>query len=120
MSGAAWDLIVPAISPRLRSRLRRFLRRSHTPGDAEDLLQEAFLRVLQAEAAGRIAPRDLGSYLWRVADRVASDHARRLRTQKRGGGIFTHQLIGTEVIPDLRPGPEALAMLALDSQALLR
>jgi|HubBroStandDraft_3_1064219.scaffolds.fasta_scaffold02831_1 hypothetical protein len=84
VSAVAWDLVVPAISPRLRSRFGRFLRRSQTPGDAEDLVQETFLRVLQAEARGSAFLRDPAAYLWRVADRVAYDQARNLRTQKPG------------------------------------
>jgi DNA-directed RNA polymerase specialized sigma24 family protein len=114
LSAAAWDLVVPAISPRLRSRFRRFLRRSETPGDAEDLVQDTFLRVLQAEARGSAFPRDPAAYLWRVADRVAYDQARNLHTQKRGGGIFPDQLAADEEVADTRPGPEALAMLAFD------
>jgi DNA-directed RNA polymerase specialized sigma24 family protein len=114
VSAVAWDLVVPAISPRLRSRLRRYLRRRGIPGDAEDLLQDTFLRVLQAEARGSAFPRDPAAYLWRVADRVAYDHVRDARAMKRGGGIFPHQLTGAEVVADSRPGPEALAMLAFD------
>jgi DNA-directed RNA polymerase specialized sigma24 family protein len=88
----------------MRSRLGRKLRLSSTPGDAEDLIQEAFLRLLQAEARGSAFPRDPAAYLWRVADRVAYDQARNLRTQKRGGGIFPAQLTGDEEVADSRRG----------------
>jgi DNA-directed RNA polymerase specialized sigma24 family protein len=115
LNGAPWGALWLALAPRLLSRLGRKLRRSQTPGDAEDLVQEAFLRVLQAEARGRPAPADPAAYLWRVADRVVFDHARDARAQKRGGGNFPDQLAGDEQIADPRPGPEALAILALDA-----
>ena len=115
MSTAAWGALWLALAPRLLSRLGRRLRRSGTPGDAEDLVQEAFLRILQAEARGRVAPADPAAYLWRVADRVVFDYARDARSQKRGGGIFPDQLSGDEQVADPRPGPEALAIAALDA-----
>jgi DNA-directed RNA polymerase specialized sigma24 family protein len=115
VNAAVWDSVVPAISPKLRVRIACQLRRLHVRGEVEDLVQDTFLRVLLAEVGGRIAPRDLGCYLGRVADRVATDYARRLRTQKRSGGAFHHQLCGGEAIPDPRPWLDELAMLAFDA-----
>jgi hypothetical protein len=85
---ARWDLLVPAISPDLRRLIGYRLHRLRIEGEVEDLLQDTFLRVLKAEAGGRIAPRDLGAYLRRVADRVTIDHARERRAQKRRGGAL--------------------------------
>lgn len=97
MSRQPWDLLVPAISPELRRLIGYRLYRLRIEGEVEDLLQETFLRVLTAEAGGRIAPRDLGAYLRRVADRVAIDHARERRAQKRGGGALHIHLSGGDL-----------------------
>jgi DNA-directed RNA polymerase specialized sigma24 family protein len=99
----AWDVVVPALSPALRRLIGRRLRWWHVQGDTEDLLQDTYLRVLQAEARGLIAPRDLSAYLFRVAGRVAYDYVRDGRAQKRGGGAIHHQLSGLEAIADTRP-----------------
>lgn len=66
---AAWD--------EFSTRLRRWLeRRVAQPADAEDLLQQVFLRLAQRPppAAG---PAQVGAWLWRVARNALVDHYRR-------------------------------------------
>lgn len=72
-----WEAIATKLRPYIRSRVR-------TPADADDVLQEALIRVHRGldglEDEGR-----LGGWLHRIAANAVADHGRRL--QRRGGPL---------------------------------
>jgi RNA polymerase sigma-70 factor (ECF subfamily) len=74
MSFADWGLLFRASQPEL---LRLLRRRGARGAVAEDLAQEAFLRVLHAAPAGGL--RDARAYLFRTAANLAIDHSRHCR-----------------------------------------
>jgi RNA polymerase sigma-70 factor, ECF subfamily len=62
--------------------LWRYLRHTlGSPADADDVLQEVYVRVLRAPGAPRDAG-ELRSYLYRVAANLAVDHFRRTRRRR--------------------------------------
>jgi len=78
----AAELVTDAFG-RHASGLQRFLR-SLTRDDAlaEDLVQEAFLRLTAEIVAGR-QPANSGAWLWRVARNLATSHARHVAVESR-------------------------------------
>jgi DNA-directed RNA polymerase specialized sigma24 family protein len=87
---------------------------------AEDLRQDVFLRLLADDARiltrcrGR-SDREIGAYLFRVAESVAVDHLRRLLALKRGGAPCEDEApvrVASESDPACdRPGPESRLIL---------
>jgi RNA polymerase sigma factor (sigma-70 family) len=65
--------------PSLRRRLTALVR---DPSAAEDLTQEAFVRLLGELHAGRI-PDNMGGWLWRVASNLAASRGRHMTVVKR-------------------------------------
>lgn len=82
------------------------------PGLAEDLLQEAFLRVFRGRAA--YEPRGaFRTWLFAIARNLALDHLRRRRGSPEGPPLLQEQgVAGTDPgsVPD--PAPDALGVLA--------
>jgi RNA polymerase sigma-70 factor, ECF subfamily len=82
----AFAELVHASSPRL---YRLALRMTGSAADAEDVLQEAFLRAHLALEAGRFEARaSLETWLYRVTSNVALDALRRARRSRRFLGLF--------------------------------
>jgi len=87
---------------------------------AEDLRQDVFLRLLADDARiltrcrGR-SDREIGAYLFRVAESVAVDHLRKLMALKRGGAPCEDEApVLTGSASDAacdRPGPERRLIL---------
>lgn len=90
--------------------LLRFLRRWGPPDDADDLLQQTFLRIgsLQDNAAGTI--RSPGAYLRRAALNMVRDNA---RANARRPGCDEGQMTGDDL-----PGPDPVA--ELEARDMLR
>ena len=82
----------------LLSRLTGITRDPHA---AEDLMQEAFVRLVVAVRAGRI-PADPGAWLYRVGYNLAMSRGRRIGVAGRRQGELP--------LPGQAPSPEALAM----------
>jgi RNA polymerase sigma factor (sigma-70 family) len=72
---------VGALFARHRRDLLAYLRRRAGRDNAHDLLQEAFLRVLQRTGTAEIA--DPPAYLHRIAGNLATDFARRQKVETR-------------------------------------
>lgn len=80
---------------------------------ATALVHEAWLRLAGDEASGW---RDRGHFYAAASEamrRILIDHARRVRSQKRGGGA-QRVTLGTEATPDAQVELEAEELLALD------
>lgn len=92
-----------------------FLRRRLPPQDAEELLQETFLRAMRVGAASRVE--NLRSYLLATAKHLALNSLRRPRLVEpvRDGEPETLGRIAEE-----RPGPHEEASFRLLSEALAR
>jgi RNA polymerase sigma-70 factor (ECF subfamily) len=60
-------------------KLQSLARRHVGPADAEDVVQEAYLRLLELENAGHIA--DVRGYLYRIATNVAIELLRKRKTR---------------------------------------
>lgn len=85
-------------------RLRSFLRRrGQTPEDAEDLVQEAFLRLHVFLTSGRDVQKP-EAFLTRTALNLVIDQSRRDRSQRRGD--FVAEEIEELSVIDLAPTPE--------------
>jgi len=95
---AAVELAFDAHAPRLRSILLGITR---DPQVAEDLAQEAFVRLFVETRAGR-APENAGGWLYRTASNLAVSRARRSSVARR----FAPMLVDREP----RPSPEAEAI----------
>jgi RNA polymerase sigma-70 factor (ECF subfamily) len=89
------------------SPLLRYVRQLVGPGDAEDLVQETFLRLHRyVERRGGAAVRNLSSWLFRVAHNLALDSRRRRRVRDRAEERALRLLV-----PEKEQGPEGLAAL---------
>lgn len=95
---AAVELAFAAHAPRLRSILLGITR---DPQVAEDLAQEAFVRLFVETRAGR-APDNTGGWLYRTASNLAVSRARRSIVARR----FAPMLVEREP----RPSPEVEAI----------
>jgi len=89
---------------REQSRLRRFIRRRvPNPGDAEDILQDVFSRLVEANRL--LMPIDhVGAWLFRVARNRIVDFFRTKRPE--AGGEVLAEL--EDLLPSPDAGPEAL------------
>lgn len=97
--------------------LRRLLTYLADPGEADDLVQETYLRAFAALAryAGRSSAR---SWLFAIARNVAADLVRqKQRSPRRGGGDWVRELDARDSVaaPDGLVGVRA-AIAALDPQ----
>lgn len=92
-----------ALSRRMRPALTRyFLRRTASQADAEELVQELFLRLLRR--ADLFALENLDGYVFEAAANLARDRAR--RHQARGGGRHI-DIADIETATD-EPSPERI------------
>lgn len=96
-----------------RDQLVRFLvRRVSSPEVAMDLAQDAYVRLLQADAGtGEI--RDARAYLFRTAANLAIDHQRRHRLMP-----LDPSPTAAEAVADRAPTPEAVAVSRAELRAL--
>lgn len=92
-----------------------FLRRRLPPAEAEDLLQETFLRVMRSGPPERIE--NLRSYLLATAKHLSLNQLRRPRPVDLPAGGAGGDLDG---LPASRPGPHEEASFRLLSDALSR
>jgi RNA polymerase sigma factor (sigma-70 family) len=90
---------------------RRLTALTRDPAAAEDLAQEAFLRLVVEVRAGRV-PDQPGAWLYRVGQNLAMSRGRRLSVAARNGSRLTE--------PESGPSPEAIAIEAEDSRLLNR
>lgn len=92
-----------------------FLRRRLPPEEAEDLLQETFLRVMRSGPPERIE--NLRSYLLATAKHLSLNRLRRPRPVEAPAGRDHGDLDG---LPATRPGPHEEASFRILSDALSR
>lgn len=81
-AAAAGDGSVDDLYRRYADWLKAMLRRRFTPDQAEDLAQEAYLRIAPYQAAGTI--RHPQGLLLRIAENLAYNQARRAGRERRG------------------------------------
>jgi DNA-directed RNA polymerase specialized sigma24 family protein len=90
---AAWEMLVRRYGAGIGARVRRSLRRAgvRPRGEhVEEIVQEVYCRLL-ADGSWRLrqcratSQHQVGAFLGKVAERVALDHVRAARAQKRGG-----------------------------------
>ena len=80
--GSALSQALANVARQQHGPLLRFLaRRAGSLSDAEDILQEAYARILSAER--RDAVQSLDRYLWRSAMNIAADRGRSRQTRRR-------------------------------------
>ena len=95
------DLVERAYAVHSGALLRRLTASTRDVPAAEDLMQEAFVRLLVEVQAGR-RPDDVGAWLHRVAQNLATSRGRRLAVAVRRNG---------EILPpESVPSPELLAV----------
>jgi DNA-directed RNA polymerase specialized sigma24 family protein len=96
---AAWETLISRYATGLKARVRRALRRTgvRPRGDLiEEIVQEVYCRLLaggswrlrQCRATSQY---QVSAFLGKVAERVALDHVRAARAQKRGGQVRERQ-----------------------------
>lgn len=121
----SWGELLARFGPKIAAGVGRALARSgsRNPVDlAEDLRQEVFCRLLADDARALTRcrgrnDREIGSYLFRVAESVAVDHLRKLVALKRGGSPAEEtpparrDPAGRDPVCG-RPGPERRLLLA--------
>jgi RNA polymerase sigma-70 factor (ECF subfamily) len=83
--------------------LRRLTAATRNPAAAEDLTQEAFMRLVIEVNAGRI-PDDAGAWLHRVGHNLAMSRGRRIAVANRRNGEIA--------LPGSAPSPETLTLEA--------
>ncbi len=114
-----------------RASLLRFLRARGAGEDAEDIMQELWLKVERLEGEGPIA--DPRAYLFRMADNLMHDRVRatmRRARREEVWGTIGYDLSGQDEMPSaerslsarqrLRQVERALATLGPRSQAIFR
>lgn len=77
---AAWEELVRRHSPRVYNLCLRFTGRAH---DAEDLTQEAFLRIFRNLASYRPEAGNFGTWVTALTRNLLVDHYRRGRTERK-------------------------------------
>ena len=98
------------VARRQHGPLLRFLaRRAGSMSEAEDIIQEAYVRILSVER--REAIQSLDRYLWRSAMNVAADRARSRQTRRRLAEI--HSAFQEQFAPSSEITAEAKEDLAL-------
>ncbi len=103
------DLIEAAWAAHRLSLVRRMTALTRDPGVAEDLVQEAFLRLTREVAAGR-TPNDPAAWLHRVATNLVASRGRHLTVVDRRAAEIPR--------PDAPATPEAVALRAETAAAL--
>jgi RNA polymerase sigma-70 factor (ECF subfamily) len=99
--GSAYDVYAGAVCRYLTSITR-------DPAAAEDLTQDAFLRLTVEVGAGRV-PDDIGAWLHRVGHNLAMSRARRR--------VVADRHLGELVRPDIAPSPEVAAIRGEEERA---
>src|SRR4051812_13594477 len=106
------DRQISAVVEREQSRLRGFIRRRVAdPSDAEDVLQDVFQRLVEANSL--LMPIEhVTAWLFRVARNRITDLFRKRGTQGSSESAFTGddgELLGLdELLPSPEAGPEAV------------
>lgn len=97
--GAARRRAVGRLYDEFAGRIRRYMERAANPAEAEELMQEVFIRVLRSAHTFQGEPRQFPAWLWTTAHNVRIDFLR----AKRGGQV---ELDDDEVqqLPDERAG----------------
>ena len=86
-----------------RTVLRLALRLTGSPSDAQDIHQEAFLKVYKKLNSFRFEC-SFSTWIYRIVTNICLDHLRRNRAHKNGGGL---EIIGEDLLNQLsddRPG----------------
>ncbi len=113
-AGADADAVMPLVYRELKSLAKRYFQRR--PGctlQPTEIVHEAFLRL----SAGQGGFRDHGHFCAVAAlamRQILTDHARRKRADKRGGGDAPVTLTDAVLAPDGAAPLEALDVLVLD------
>jgi RNA polymerase sigma factor (sigma-70 family) len=103
------ELIESAYADHAGPLLRRLTALTRDGAAAEDLTQEAFVRLVIEVHAGR-TPDDVGAWLHRVGQNLATSRGRRIAVAERRSG---------ELIPPMAAAsPESLALAAEDHGSL--
>ena len=111
------DQRISEVVAREQSRLRNFIRRRvPDPRDAEDILQDVFYRLVEANR--RLMPIDhVTAWLFRVARNRITDLFRKNRPEQLGGAPIALEedevLQLEDVLPSADAGPEALYLREL-------
>jgi RNA polymerase sigma factor (sigma-70 family) len=111
------DQRISEVVAREQSRLRNFIRRRvPDPRDAEDILQDVFYRLVEANR--RLMPIDhVTAWLFRVARNRITDLFRKTRPEQLGGAppaLDEDDVLQLEdVLPSAEAGPEALYLREL-------
>ena len=93
---------------------RVLARTTRDDAEAEDLVQEAFLRLAQ-EARGGRAPEQVGAWLFRVASNLAMSRFRRRSVARRFLSRF-----GSAELGDMASSPEAIVIRRENGAAMER
>jgi RNA polymerase sigma factor (sigma-70 family) len=110
MDGPALDQVVEeAYATHLGALQRRLTAMTRDQAVAEDLAQEAFVRLVVEVQAGRI-PDDRGAWLHRVAQNLATSRGRRLSVAARNSDRLAR--------PEGQPSPETVVIEAENGRAL--
>lgn len=89
--------------------LRRLTASTRDPAAAEDVTQEAFLRLVIEVRAGHV-PDDIGAWLHRVGQNLVTSRGRRLTVARRRNAELER--------PDSTPSPELLTVEAETNRSL--
>jgi RNA polymerase sigma-70 factor (ECF subfamily) len=94
-----------SIVSRYETPLLRYLRQMTSPGEAEDLAQEAFLRLhREVVRSGPGGVRKIGGFLFKVAHNLALDDRRRRRAR-----VSLKERAARDIPPPEEDSPEGLA-----------
>src|SRR5262245_38322152 len=102
------DLRMAEVVGREQSKLRRFIRRRvPDPGDVEDILQDVFYKLVEANR--RLMPIDhVAGWLFRVArNRIVDVLRRKMPERFSDGRIADDDENGWQGLEDLLPSPDA-------------
>jgi RNA polymerase sigma factor (sigma-70 family) len=97
------QIIESAYAAHAGALLRRLTATTRDPSAAEDLTQEAFMRLVIEVRAGRI-PDNIGAWLYRVGQNVAMSRGRRIVVANRRSAEIAQ--------PGSAPSPETLTLEA--------
>lgn len=97
------QIIESAYAAHAGALLRRLTASTRDVAAAEDLTQEAFMRLMIEVRAGR-TPNDIGAWLHRVGQNLAMSRGRRIAVANRRSGELAP--------PDSAPSPETLTLQA--------
>lgn len=100
-SHAVERIVGPAYEQHRQDLWRYLTSLTHDPAVAEDLVQDAFLRLTVETRAGRV-PDDIGAWLHRVGHNLAMSRGRRLTVAERHRARLA--------TPDQPPMPEQVAL----------